>query len=70
MALIWGQQGQSLCLPGPSLQTPTVGDRRQARMTDLARRRVESKPMEQHQREALCGEIALFSDNDIVAGMA
>lgn len=39
-------------------------------MTDLARRRVESKPMEQHQREALCGEIALFSDNDIVAGMA
>lgn len=29
----------------------------------------ESKPMEQHQREALCGEIALFSDNDVVAGM-
>lgn len=73
-ALKWHQQGQSLCyLPGPYLQTPLPMGQEAGGDDRLVTRRLEgpeSKPMEQHQREALCGEIALFSDNDIVAGMA
>lgn len=59
-------------MPGPFPDSTAHGIQVAGQDDRLATRRQEgpeSKPMEQHQREALCGEIALFSDNDVVAGM-